>query len=63
MSQDEVVELFGLREEMVEVGGFVVGREEVAPGWRWSKEPKPDIGGEWCEAHHVGLTSRDAGGR
>jgi class 3 adenylate cyclase len=53
---DEVVELPGLREEIVEVGGFVVGREEVAPGWRWSKDTKPDIGGEWCEAHHVGLT-------
>jgi class 3 adenylate cyclase len=53
---DEVVELPGLREEMVAVGGFVVGREAVAPGWRWSKDTKPDIGGEWCEAHHVGLT-------
>ncbi|MEX0754893.1 MAG: adenylate/guanylate cyclase domain-containing protein [Actinomycetota bacterium] len=53
---DEVVELPGLLEEIVEVGGFVVGREVVAPGWRWSKDTKPTIGGEWCEAHHVGLT-------
>jgi class 3 adenylate cyclase len=53
---DEVVELPGLLEEIVEVGGFVVGREVVAPGWRWSKDTKPAVGGEWCEANHVGLT-------
>jgi class 3 adenylate cyclase len=53
---DEVVRLPGLLEEVVEVGGFVVGRETVDPGWRWSKDTKPVVGGEWCEAHHVGLT-------
>jgi len=53
---DEIVELPGLLEEVVEVGGYVVGREAVAPGWRWSKDTKPVVGGEWCEAHHVGLT-------
>jgi class 3 adenylate cyclase len=53
---DELVELPGLLEEIVEVGGFVVGRETVAPGWRWSTDTKPVVGGEWCEANHVGLT-------
>jgi len=53
---DEVVRLPGLLEEVVEVGGFVVGRETVEPGWRWSKDVKPAVGGDWCEAHHVGLT-------
>ena len=53
---DEVVRLPGLLEEVVEVGGFVVGRETVDPGWRWSRDTKPVVGGEWCEAHHVGLT-------
>jgi class 3 adenylate cyclase len=53
---DEVVTLPGLLEEVVEVGGFVVGRETVEPGWRWSKDVQPTVGGEWCEAHHVGLT-------
>ena len=53
---DEIVKLPGLLEEVVEVGGFVVGREVVAPGWRWSKDTRPVVGGEWCEAHHVGLT-------
>jgi class 3 adenylate cyclase len=53
---DEVVELPGLVEEIVEVGGFVVGREVVSPGWRWSADTKPIVGGDWCDAHHVGLT-------
>ncbi len=53
---DEIVELPGLLEEVVEIGGFVVGREVVAPGWRWSTDTKPAVGGEWCEAHHVGFT-------
>jgi class 3 adenylate cyclase len=53
---DEVVQFPGLLEEVVEVGGFVVGRETVEPGWRWSRDVKPVVGGDWCEAHHVGLT-------
>ena len=53
---DELVELPKLVEEIVEVGGFVVGREETAPGWRWSEHTKPMVGGDWCEARHVGLT-------
>jgi hypothetical protein len=45
----EVVELPGLLEEVVEVGGFVVGREVVAPGWRWAKDTKRwTIGDEPC---------------
>jgi class 3 adenylate cyclase len=53
---DEVVRLPLLVEEVVEVGGFTVGREVVEPGWRWSRDTKPTVGGDWCEAHHVGLT-------
>jgi class 3 adenylate cyclase len=53
---DEVVRLPLLIEEVVEVGGFTVGRETVEPGWSWSKDVKPTVGGEWCQAHHVGLT-------
>jgi class 3 adenylate cyclase len=53
---DELVELPGLVEEIVEVGGFVIGREVLAPGWRWSTDTKPTVGGDWCDAHHVGIT-------
>ena len=53
---DELVRLPGLVEEVVEVGGFTVGREVVDPGWRWATDTKPVVGGDWCEAHHVGVT-------
>jgi hypothetical protein len=53
---DEIVRLPRLLEQVVEIGGFVVGLETVDPGWRWSKDTKPEVGGDWCEAHHVGVT-------
>lgn len=53
---DETIRLPGLIEHVVEIGGFVVGLETVDPGWRWSKDTKPVVGSDWCEAHHVGVT-------
>ncbi len=38
--------------ELVNVGGGVVGRLSLQPGWRWSKDVKPIAGTEWCEAPH-----------
>ena len=25
------------------------------PGWRWSVDNRPKVGGEWCQARHVGV--------
>jgi class 3 adenylate cyclase len=25
------------------------------PGWRWSKDVRPTVGGEWCQVRHVGV--------
>jgi class 3 adenylate cyclase len=25
------------------------------PGWRWSKDVRPVVGGEWCQARHTGV--------
>jgi class 3 adenylate cyclase len=25
------------------------------PGWRWSTDVRPTVGGEWCQARHVGF--------
>jgi class 3 adenylate cyclase len=25
------------------------------PGWRWSTDIRPTVGGEWCQARHVGI--------
>ncbi len=38
--------------ELVNIGGGVVGRLTLEPGWRWSKHVKPLAKTEWCEAPH-----------
>jgi hypothetical protein len=38
--------------ELANIGGGVVGRLTLEPGWRWSKHLKPIVGTEWCEAPH-----------
>ena len=38
--------------ELVNIGGGVVGRLTLEPGWKWSTHVKPIAGTEWCEAPH-----------
>jgi hypothetical protein len=38
--------------ELVNIGGGVVGRLTLEPGWRWSEHLKPIAGTELCEAPH-----------
>lgn len=52
---DEHVEFNGVVESLVTLGDVTVGRAVQAPGWRWSRDWAPTVGGEWCEAHHVGF--------
>jgi hypothetical protein len=52
---DEVVEFGGVIEELVSMGGLTVSRSIQPAGWRWSKDFKPLLGGEWCMAHHLGF--------
>jgi class 3 adenylate cyclase len=52
---DEVVEFPNVRTELVDLGDLTVGRMVNSPGWRWSKDVKPTVGGEWCQARHVGI--------
>ena len=40
------------RLELVNIGGGVVGRLILEPGWRWSEHVKPIAKTEWCEAPH-----------
>jgi hypothetical protein len=40
---------------VVRMGGTTALRMELEPGWRWSECIKPVVGGERCQAHHVGL--------
>lgn len=52
-SRPDEVRTFGHgRAEILHVGGGVVGRFMLEPGWRWSLDVKPLVGTEWCEAPH-----------
>jgi hypothetical protein len=41
--------------EVVRIGGTSAARMRLEPGWRWSDCIKPIVGGERCQAHHIGL--------
>lgn len=49
---DEVRAFEKGRLELIDVGGGLVGRLTLEPGWRWSTHVKPIAGTEWCEAPH-----------
>jgi hypothetical protein len=51
-SPDEVREFPKGKAELVNIGGGVVGRFTVQPGWKWSEHVKPIAGTDWCEAPH-----------
>ncbi len=38
--------------ELVKVGGTVIGRATLEPGWKWSTSVKPIVKTESCEAPH-----------
>jgi hypothetical protein len=52
---DEVVSFGGVTEEFVSIGGLTVARSVQPPGWSWHEHFQPLVGGDWCEAHHVGV--------
>ena len=52
---DQVLRLPKLTAELVEVGELTVGHLVTQPGWRWSEHVRPTVGGEWCQARHVGV--------
>ena len=40
------------RVDLVSIGGSEIGRLTLEPGWRWSKDVKPIVGTDLCEAPH-----------
>jgi class 3 adenylate cyclase len=52
---DESIRFPGITEDLVEVAGMTVARTVQDPGWRWSVDMRPLVGGEWCEARHIGV--------
>ncbi len=49
---DEVREFPHGRLELVKIGGVVVGRATLEPGWRWSESVQPIAKTDSCEAPH-----------
>lgn len=41
--------------EVADLGEMTIARTVHQPGWRWSTHMKPLVGGEWCQARHVGI--------
>ena len=41
--------------KQVDLGDITVGMTHLEPGWRWSNDVRPEVGGDWCEARHVGV--------
>ncbi|HEX4862668.1 MAG TPA: adenylate/guanylate cyclase domain-containing protein [Acidimicrobiales bacterium] len=54
-SPDDTLEFPGIKVAQVDVGDLTVGRIVTEPGWRWYTHVRPHVGGEWCEARHVGV--------
>lgn len=54
-SPDETLEFPGIRVQQVDLGDVTVGHVVTEPGWRWSTHVRPHVGGDWCEARHVGV--------
>ena len=52
---DETLEFPGIKVQQVDLGDLTVGRIVTDPGWRWYTHVRPHVGGDWCEARHVGV--------
>ena len=52
---DEVRTPDKVRLEVIDLGGAKAMRMTAQPGWRWSECIKPVVGGDSCQARHVGM--------
>ena len=52
---EETQQFPGIKADLVDLGDVTVGKYTDEPGWRWSTHVKPQVGGEWCQARHVGV--------
>lgn len=52
---EETITFPSATQTIVQLGDLTVGRFVAQPGWRWSEHVRPEVGGEWCRARHVGV--------
>jgi class 3 adenylate cyclase len=44
-----------LTARVVDLGDITVGHFVYEPGWSWKEHMRPTVGGEWCQARHLGM--------
>jgi class 3 adenylate cyclase len=52
---DEVIEFPLVKVRVVDLGDITVGHFVNEPGWSWRECVRPTVGGEWCQARHLGM--------
>ena len=52
---DEVLEFPKVKVRVVELGDITVGHFINEPGWSWAECIRPTVGGDWCQARHLGM--------
>ena len=52
---DDVIDVTNVHQDLVDIGDVTVTRAVHQPGWRWSTDIKPIVGGDWCKARHLGV--------
>jgi class 3 adenylate cyclase len=52
---DEVIEFPLVKVRVVDLGDITVGHFVHEPGWSWRECVRPTVGGEWCQARHLGM--------
>lgn len=52
---EETQQFPGITADLVDLGDITVGKYTAEPGWRWSTHVRPQVGGDWCQARHVGV--------
>ena len=52
---DEVLEFPKVKVRVVELGDITVGHFVNEPGWSWAECIRPTVGGDWCQARHLGM--------
>jgi class 3 adenylate cyclase len=57
---DETVRFPRITQSTVELGDLTVAKTTLEPGWRWSQDVRPTVGGDWCQARHVGTVLEGA---
>jgi class 3 adenylate cyclase len=52
---DELIEFPKMHVQVVDLGDITVGYMVNEPGWSWRECVQPRVGGEWCQARHLGM--------